>query len=113
MYNTKVQFALEFVTIQSCQLGYLPEIFMAVSVITARHLILFIIRSLFCIGYSIFVVTGVLPTCEADQLLSLIPYMPSPPPPPSSSHTHKRATPPVNQEDEDLAEAIALSLVGK
>ena len=85
---------------------------MAVSVITARHLILFIIRSLFCIGYSIFVVTGVLPTCEADQLLSLIPYMPSPPPP-SSSHTHKRATPPVNQEDEDLAEAIALSLVGK
>lgn len=85
---------------------------MAVSIITARHLILFIIRSLFCIGYSIFVVTGVLPTCEADQLLSLIPYTPSPPPP-SSSHTHKRATPPMNQEDEDLAEAIALSLVGK
>ena len=68
-------------------------------------------------GYSIFVVTGVLPTSEADQLLSLIPYEPPLPPPHSSQGKAARASKSPqdfdNVEDEDLAEAIALSLVGK
>lgn len=70
-------------------------------------------------GYSIFVVTGVLPTSEADQLLSLVPYEPPPPPPPPYSLEGKAARVSKSPqdfdslEDEDLAEAIALSLVGR
>ncbi len=56
-------------------------------------------------GYSIFVVTGPLPACEADQLLSLITLTT-----PTSS---KVATPPSNESDDiTLAMAISASLSG-
>ena len=56
-------------------------------------------------GYSIFVVTGPLPVCEADELLSLITLTT-----PSSS---KVATHPCNESDDiTLAMAISASLSG-
>ncbi|XP_011410500.1 PREDICTED: ataxin-3-like [Amphimedon queenslandica] len=81
--------------------------------ITDTYLSLFLAQ-LRAEGYSIFVVTGILPTSEADQLLSLIPYEPPPPPHSSEGKAARVSKSPQDFdsiEDEDLAEAIALSLV--
>ena len=37
----------------------------------------FTIEKFFCLGYAIFVVRGVFPDCESDQMLTLLPVDPT------------------------------------
>lgn len=64
------------------------------------------------IGYSIFVLIGSLPTCEADELLSLIPYQTH-----GGGKTQQQrdcsSSASENEDEQMLAEAIALSLSGR
>jgi ataxin-3 len=63
-------------------------------------------------GYFIFVVTGILPPCEADELFSLVPYESKPTSSkgmiPSSSKSPRTNF--KDDDDDELATAIALSL---
>lgn len=70
------------------------------------------------IGYSIFVVTGIFPSCEADELLTLIPIehplskgtsSHTPSIKPSSSQHHDEED---DSEDLSLAMAISASMAG-
>ncbi len=69
---------------------------------------------LFFAGYSIFVIEGPLPSCEADQLLTLIPVEPST----ATGTQHrdyrgqKRPLTPGEQYDADLEAAMSASLAG-
>lgn len=76
------------------------------------------------LGYSIFVVIGALPPCEADQLLTLIPIKPEPPtasptpggqPSCTGCTSKKGRTSEIDDEDEsfalDLATAMSASLL--
>ena len=62
------------------------------------------------LGYSIFVVTGNLPSCEADELLTLAPYEPEQKP--KRNESTKKTEQKIDPEDQyqiELAEAIAAS----
>ena len=62
------------------------------------------------IGYSIFVVTGNLPSCEADELLTLAPYEPEQKPKRNeSTKKNEQKIDPEDQYQIELAEAIAAS----
>ena len=60
-------------------------------------------------GYSIFVIEGTLPSCEADELLTLIPVEA---PPTRRQHRGKKSLSPDQQYDADLAAAVSASLGG-
>lgn len=69
------------------------------------------------IGYSILVVTGIFPSCEADELLSLIPIEPSKPTASTPSIKSSSTPESLHHEEDDsedlsLAMAISASMAG-